>query len=202
MSARDTILLDKLIISSFQRSISLIFIKKKMSQRVQNYILKHLSAILGFLIHVPPTISRSNWLSFRAKMGILQSDEAGIKISSIQLCRPQSAGDIRESHASWQCVHEAEQAVCSFTAIKPLQCWKMQLRGDTNKLLHQAISVALPGIDWDTSLQHRHSGKTSMEKKVIVPLNISSLSGRNAELQCVQSLGILTILTLKHYTSF
>lgn len=42
----------------------------------------------------------------------------------------------------------------------------------------------------------------SMEKKVIVPLNIFSLSGRNAELLCVKSVGILSILTLKYCTVF
>lgn len=114
-----------------------------------------LSAILGFLIHVPPTISIPNWLSFQANMGILQSDEVGVKISSIQLCGTQSAGDIRESHVSWQCVHEAEQAVCSFTALKPLQCWKMQLRGDKNKLLYEAIFCC---IAWNW-LRHKSAAQ-------------------------------------------
>lgn len=147
MGARDPILLDKLVISRLQRSISLIHIKKKTSQRVQNYILKHLvpswtslfMSYQQFLYQIDP--------ASKPRCGFCNQVEEGVKISSIQLCRPQSAGDIRGSHVSWQCVHEAEQAVCSFTAIKPLQCWKMQLRGDTNKLLYEAISVASPGID-------------------------------------------------------
>lgn len=44
--------------------------------------------------------------------------------------------------------------------------------------------------------------KHPRKKKVIVPLNIFSLSGRNAELLSVKSLGILSILTLKYCTVF
>lgn len=145
MSARETIPLNKLIIATFKRSISLIFVKKKMSQRVQNYILKHLallhsgrksnSAILGFPIHIQSAISISNWLSFQVNMRILQLDGVGEKKAAFCWL------DHSQQETSWSLIlagnvsMKQNKAVCSFTAPKPLQCWQMQLRGNGYVLL-------------------------------------------------------------------
>lgn len=80
-------------------------------------------------------------------MWILQLDGVGEKKAALCFV------DHSQQETFWSLIlasnvsMKQNKVACSFTVVKPLQCWQMQLRGNRYVLLEEATSVASPVIN-------------------------------------------------------